>query len=206
MHRKAGGPNSLLSLYRKLIYIRNNHAALRVGDFYLVDTGNRAVFANLSVSRNETVLIIINLSSELISDYGLNLEQGPLSGDYVLAPLLDNGQFTLPAITDQGGFENYPAFAHLQAHSTSLRCRSPYRSSSSLRSTCHMLYIGIGIQLFHCTSPDHWHLFSFAINIAVTVLPHASINDGGIPGSTASNGHDTVTGPTLAGTFNKPPL
>ena len=40
-------------------------------------------------------------------------------------------------------------------------------------------------------------------HFAVTVLPHASINDGGIQGSTASNGQDTVTGPTFAGTFNK---
>ena len=38
---------------------------------------------------------------------------------------------------------------------------------------------------------------------AVTVLPHASINYGGVPGSTAWNGQDTVTGPTFAGTFNK---
>jgi len=106
-------PNSLLSLYRKLIYIRNNHAALRVGDFYLVDTGNRSVFANLRVSRNETALIIVNLSSEAISDYALNLEAGPLSGDYVFAPLLDNGQFTSPDITDQGGFEDYKPLPEL---------------------------------------------------------------------------------------------
>ena len=113
---QSADSNSLLSFYRKLIYICNNHAALRVGDYYFIGTGHRAVSASLRVSRNETVLIIVNLSSELISDYGLNLEQGPLSGDYVLAPLLDNGQFTSPAITDQGGFENYQPLPELPAN------------------------------------------------------------------------------------------
>ena len=100
-------PNSLLSLYRTLIHLRNNHAALRVGDYHFIETGHRAVYAALRVSREETMLILINLSSEPIRDYALNLEQGPLSGDYVLAPLLDNGQFISPTITEQGGFENY---------------------------------------------------------------------------------------------------
>lgn len=110
---QSADPDSLLSLYRRLIHIRNDHAALRVGDYYFIETGHPAVSASLRVSRNEALLIIINLGSALISDYALNLENGPLSGDYVLAPLLDNGQFTSPAITDQGGFENYQPLPEL---------------------------------------------------------------------------------------------
>lgn len=104
---QSADPNSLLSLYRRLIDLHNDHAALRVGDHYFIETGHTAVSASLRVSRNETVLIIVNLSSESISDYALNLEAGPLLGDYIIAPLLDNGQFTSPTITDQGGLENY---------------------------------------------------------------------------------------------------
>jgi alpha-amylase len=100
-------PNSLLSLYRKLIHLRNEHAALRVGDHYFVETGHPAVYASLRVSQEETILILINLGSETVGDYALNLEGGPLVGEYLLAPLLDNGQITAPAISDQGGFENY---------------------------------------------------------------------------------------------------
>src|SRR5688572_24293559 len=106
-------PNSLLSLYRTLIHLRNNHAALRVGDYHFIETGHGAVYAALRVSREETMLIVINLSSELVSDYALNLAEGPLSGDYMLAPLLDIGQFTSPIITEQGGFENYKPLPEL---------------------------------------------------------------------------------------------
>ena len=100
-------PGSLLSLYRRLIHLRNEHAALRVGDHYFVETDHPAVYAGLRVSQEETILILINLGSESISDYALNLAEGPLAGEYLPAPLLDSGQFTSPSVTDQGGFENY---------------------------------------------------------------------------------------------------
>ncbi|MGB8984891.1 MAG: alpha-amylase family glycosyl hydrolase [Anaerolineales bacterium] len=104
---QSADPNSLLSLYRTLIQLRNNHAALRVGDTYFVETGHPAVYASLRVSRDEVILTFINLDSKPVSDYDLNLEQSPLLGGYVLAPLLGNGHFTPPTIIEQGGFENY---------------------------------------------------------------------------------------------------
>ena len=69
-------PNSLLSLYRTLIQLRNNHAALRVGDFYAIDTGSRAVFASLRASKEETVLVLTNLSSKPVTDYTLRSGTG----------------------------------------------------------------------------------------------------------------------------------
>lgn len=100
-------PNSLLDVYRTLIHLRNDHAALRVGDYYAIETGNPAVFASLRVSKEETLLVLINLSAQPVSDYTLDLETGPLSGAYLLAPLLDPGQFTGPTVTAAGGFENF---------------------------------------------------------------------------------------------------
>ncbi|HET9588557.1 MAG TPA: alpha-amylase family glycosyl hydrolase [Anaerolineales bacterium] len=106
-------PNSLLSLYRRLIQTRNQHAALRVGDYYFIETGHRAVYASLRASREELILTLINLSAEPVSDYALNLAEGPLSGEYILAPLLDPGQFDSPTVTDQGGFEDYKPLEEL---------------------------------------------------------------------------------------------
>jgi glycosidase len=108
--------NSLLSLYRRLIHIRNNHAALRVGRYYAIDTGNQAIFASLRVSREEAILVLINLSSKPISDYTLNLNSSPLVGNYIPAPLLDVGTFAAPAITPKGGFENYQPLPELPAY------------------------------------------------------------------------------------------
>jgi hypothetical protein len=78
-----------------------------VGDTFFVEAGHPALYASLRVSREETILILINLGGKAVSDYSLTLEEGPLSGEYILAPLLDAAQFTTPAITQQGGFENY---------------------------------------------------------------------------------------------------
>ena len=110
---QSADPDSLFSLYRSLIQLRNHHAALRVGDFYEIDTGSRAVFAGLRVSRDETILVLINLSSKQINGYTLNLETSPLAGNYVLAPLLDTGTFASPTITSEGGFENYQPLPEL---------------------------------------------------------------------------------------------
>ncbi len=104
---QSAEPASLLSMYRSLIQLRNNHAALRVGDYYAIDTGNRVVFASLRASREETLLVLTNLSSEPVTDYTLNLEQGPLSGEYISVPILYDSEFASPKITDKGGFENY---------------------------------------------------------------------------------------------------
>lgn len=110
---QSADPNSLLSLYRRLIHIRNDHAALRVGNYYAIDTGNQAVFASLRVSREEAILVLNNLSSKPVSDYTLNLERSPLSGDYILAPLLDVGPFISPTVQADGGFENYQSLPEL---------------------------------------------------------------------------------------------
>jgi len=108
--------NSLLSLYRSLIQLRNNHAALRVGDYYAIETGNRSIFASLRVSREETVLVLTNLSSEPITDYALNLEEGPLKGEYEIVPILYDGEFTSPTVTDQGGFENFQPLLEIPSY------------------------------------------------------------------------------------------
>jgi len=110
---QSADPASLLSLYRNLIHLRNDHVALRVGDYYAIDTGNSKIFASLRVSEEEVLMILVNLSDEPVIDYTLNLEKGPLAGEYQLAPLLDPGQFIPPTITADGGFQNYQPIPEL---------------------------------------------------------------------------------------------
>ena len=110
---QSADSNSLLSLYRRLIHIRNNHAALRVGAYYAINTSNPAVFANLRVSREEAILVLTNLGSKPISDYTLSLETSLLSGNYLLAPLLDIDSFISPTVQADGGFENYQPLSQL---------------------------------------------------------------------------------------------
>jgi alpha-amylase len=109
-------PNSLLSFYRSLIQIRDNHVALRVGDAYPIESGNKSVFASLRASKNEAVLILINMSSSPISDYSLKLETGPLTGEYSITPLLGGGVFTLPQINAANGFDQYIPLPEIPAN------------------------------------------------------------------------------------------
>jgi alpha-amylase len=100
-------PDSLLSLYRTLIQLRNQHAALRVGSFTLVDSKSNKVLAFIRQSKEETLLVIVNLSKDPQTDYALSLASGPLSGKYRLVPLLGQGKFSSPVIADGGGFADY---------------------------------------------------------------------------------------------------
>jgi len=109
-------PSSLLSHYRTLIQLRNQHAALRVGSFTVVNSASLKVLAFIRQSKEETVLVVINLSNAAITDYGLTLATGPLSGKYRLVPLLGEGQYTSPAITERGGFKDYLPLPELAAN------------------------------------------------------------------------------------------
>jgi glycosidase len=99
-----------------LINLRNNHAALRVGEYIPVDAGNNALLAFLRISQEEVVLVIVNLSDKAVSDYSLALKQGSLTGDYTAYYLLGTGE--LPALTANasGGFDAYQPLAEIPAY------------------------------------------------------------------------------------------
>ncbi len=108
--------SSLLWWYRTLIQLRNQHAALRVGETLLVDSGNHGVYAILRASEGETILVVINLTGQPVSDYALSLNASPLvDGDYPAYSLLDDS--LLAAITMSGGaFEEYRPLETLDAY------------------------------------------------------------------------------------------
>jgi len=113
---ESANPNSLLSFYRELIRIRNNHAALRVGDFISINSGNRSVYAGLRISQQEEVLVLINMSSLPVSDYSLRLETSSLSGSYTIMPLLGFGEFPSLQVNEQGGFTEFLPMPELPAN------------------------------------------------------------------------------------------
>jgi glycosidase len=100
-------PDSLWNTYRSLVHLRNNHVALRTGDYTKVDVADSKVYAFLRSSPQETVLVLINLGSEPVSDYELNLAKGPLSGSVTAVEVLHGTAVTSPTITPEGGFKAY---------------------------------------------------------------------------------------------------
>ncbi len=100
-------PNSLLSLYRDLIQLRNEHVALRVGDFSLVKTDNPAVYAALRTSKSESALVLINLSTAPVNTFKLTLDKSSLKTSYHLQAIFGTGSATDLKVDGQGGFQDY---------------------------------------------------------------------------------------------------
>lgn len=100
-------PGSLLNLYRKLIALRNEHPALQVGDYVKVDSGAQEVYAFRREIAGETILVVINLNREPVSDYALVLESSQLSGTVQAVDLLNGLEIAAPVPDDRGGFAGY---------------------------------------------------------------------------------------------------
>lgn len=74
-------PSSLLNHYRALIHLRNEHPALRAGDLQIASTTNRAAFAMVRRSPEETILIALNFGDRMLDSlavaYPTGLSQKP---------------------------------------------------------------------------------------------------------------------------------
>lgn len=107
---------SLLSHYRNLIHLRENHLSLKIGDFIPVDSGNQRVYTAIRKMNDESLLIIINLGDSEVKDYGLSLLDGLQPGTYSLTALLGKGDFSDLVVNDKGGFEKYQPLLVLPAN------------------------------------------------------------------------------------------
>jgi alpha-amylase len=106
---EAADPNSLFSHYRALIHLRNQHSALRVGDWKLVEATSPAVYALLRFNAGETLLTVVNLSGDAVTGCALKLAAGPLraGASYGAASLLGGGAYAGLTAGAQGGFDGY---------------------------------------------------------------------------------------------------
>jgi alpha-amylase len=111
-------PGSLLSHYRRLVHLRDEHPALRTGSIQLVDAGNPAVYSFLRHAGDEMLLVVVNLSAETVTDYGLTAVQGVLGGEPTIDLLLGEGEIMAPALNDLGGFADYKPLASLPPQSS----------------------------------------------------------------------------------------
>ena len=106
---------SLLTLYRKLVALRNEHAALRTGDLLRVESGATPVFAALRALGDEVILVLVNLSDAAVKEYGLSAASSPLKGALTPQVLLGDGAFAPLTVDAQGGFSDYKPLAELPA-------------------------------------------------------------------------------------------
>lgn len=110
-------PDSLLSHYRNLIHLRNAHVALRQGAYLPVDSSARGVYAFVRQHADETLLVILNLDNDPISDYTLTLDSGEITVETAEVVF---GQGEVTPLGESGAFADYTPIAELLAYSTTV--------------------------------------------------------------------------------------
>ena len=111
-------PDSLLSYYRMLIALRDEHSALRSNQIWLFNSTSPGVFASLRSDSKEKLIILVNLSSKPIQDYTLALSSSPLDGQYALTSLFGDGSLSTLSFNQDGSISNAKPMAELAPFTT----------------------------------------------------------------------------------------
>ena len=102
-----GDPNSLINHYRELIALRNEHNALRNGDWLMVETDQKSIYAFLRYDNESAILVLVNLRNKPAEEYSLMLGEGPLTAVSNSTIIMGEGDIQAPTLNTAGGFENY---------------------------------------------------------------------------------------------------
>jgi glycosidase len=109
-------PNSLLSHYRSLIQLRNQHVALRLGDYFEVEVDKPNTLAYLRYSEQESVLVLLNFNADTVENPCLTLRSSKLNETYLSVPLYTTGLDTelKPATIEVGENGSISNFCPIQ--------------------------------------------------------------------------------------------
>ncbi|MCA9935302.1 MAG: alpha-amylase [Ardenticatenaceae bacterium] len=115
-------PDSLLNTYRTLIHLRNDHEALREGDWTPVAANSSRLYAFLRHTENETILVLFNLNPNVVAagDYSLELVDGPLRGEVTAVSLYGPAVSEPPVVNEAGGFSGYMPLSEIQGQSATV--------------------------------------------------------------------------------------
>ncbi|MCA9943210.1 MAG: alpha-glucosidase C-terminal domain-containing protein [Anaerolineales bacterium] len=127
IERQDADPDSLLNHYRALIHLRNEHEALRVGDWTLIEANSGRLYTFLRQTENETILVVMNFNRNPVSaeDYGLAAVAGTFDGAVTAVSLYGNPLTGSPEINSDGSFNNYTPFDEIPPQSTHIMLLSP---------------------------------------------------------------------------------
>lgn len=125
---QSADSGSILTLYRKLIRLRSQHAALARGTVVPLVTNDSAVVAFIRLTRTEAVLVMANLGMREASKVRLSADSTPLAvGTYAATPLLsqDAGVFTSMPVSAGGAIREYRPIRALPPRSAYVMSLSP---------------------------------------------------------------------------------
>ncbi|MBX3379401.1 MAG: DUF3459 domain-containing protein [Phycisphaeraceae bacterium] len=107
---ESSDPNSLLSLYRKLVRLRQANPALAKGDYTPLEASDKSVYAFARTEGDQTLIVVANLSDKSVQ--GCRIRAGSGSFAKVAPPreLLQTGAAINPAaprVVGKGGMADY---------------------------------------------------------------------------------------------------
>jgi glycosidase len=116
---QTSDPTSLLSHYRNLISLRNNHPALRSSSVNNFTADNSAIYANLRLSASEQIITVVNVSSSPVTNCTLSLASSPLpKGKYLVSPLMGEGTFENLKVKKDGKIKKDLLISNIPAYGT----------------------------------------------------------------------------------------
>ena len=105
---QSADPNSLLSHYRNLIHLRNDHPALRQGDLAMVESTCRPVTGYVRHHEAETLLVLLNFAAMDQESCAFSLAESGLDpGDYFVRELLTDTELPALIVGEDGTFTDY---------------------------------------------------------------------------------------------------
>jgi glycosidase len=117
-HNVATQRNKQLSLwnnYQQFIRLRNEHVALRQGDWKLIQSSTNSVFSFARQTNEQKVLVVANLSASDITNYTLSAGAHVIpAGNYTAIELTGNG-IQQNVQVSASGFSNYKPLSTLKA-------------------------------------------------------------------------------------------
>lgn len=108
--------DSLLAAYQKLIAIRTANPALSTGEYIPVDSSNTGVYAFMRQEDSATLLVMINLTKNRVSDYAISAQILNLTdAEYYLSDLY-SGSTPLPLNIRERGLKDYKPLEQLDPY------------------------------------------------------------------------------------------
>lgn len=100
-------PDSLLNLYRNLVHLRNQNAALRTGAYLPFTTNCQRIYPILRVEGDQAMIVLANLGRNTMEGCTISIEESHLSGQYQVDVVYGEGTFNTINFTENGAVTNY---------------------------------------------------------------------------------------------------
>jgi len=100
-------PDSLLSWYRELVAIRNDHSVLATAPYLSFTSNCKTLYATLRTDGEDMLLTFINIGSKSHKNCHISIEESPLSGEYTATAIWGQSEIQNIRFESDGSLKNF---------------------------------------------------------------------------------------------------